>query len=477
MSSMGVEAGRGRQLSQEGGGRVVIHAVGLGLVWAWIYCVSVTPSIATGGVGIDPTSVEWLTSSLVNVVALFVCGYLFRSRPSGRVSVVLAGVIPALGTVTISLSEDIGWLLALGGLACGLGYAMLCVLWGVALSRLEIEQAEIAAPGACVVWMACALVFPSITGAAGVVGTSLMPLLSAVLLHATAKAAGRPGATGALQADEAAPTAAGVFRPGSFIRLCLALCATYVVIGLLDVVNDCTPLVVGPANVDLLNFLGSGFGVAMAAAFVAFNVRVDAGRLYRWLVPVLMLGLAFCARGGSGGSALSTVICTGADVCVQAMAILCVFAIHRDEGLSVALGIGCAQGFIQLGVLVGNALGAGAFNLVVGAGGLEAQAALVLGCVLCCFAALVPQTGRRRADEQPDPSVAIEAVAARYRLTQRETEVLDLLAQGRTQPYIRDVLQLSKGTVATHAAHIYAKLGVHSKQELIDLVEAEKGAE
>ena len=55
-------------------------------------------------------------------------------------------------------------------------------------------------------------------------------------------------------------------------------------------------------------------------------------------------------------------------------------------------------------------------------------------------------------------------------LTPRETEVLALLAQGRSIPYIRDELIISRETAATHAKHIYAKLGVHSRQELIDLV-------
>ncbi len=54
----------------------------------------------------------------------------------------------------------------------------------------------------------------------------------------------------------------------------------------------------------------------------------------------------------------------------------------------------------------------------------------------------------------------------------REAEVLALLTRDRTQPYIREVPLLSKNTVSSHVQHIYTKLGVHSKQELIDLVEA-----
>ena len=72
---------------------------------------------------------------------------------------------------------------------------------------------------------------------------------------------------------------------------------------------------------------------------------------------------------------------------------------------------------------------------------------------------------------ETDPEARIAALAAEHRLTPRETEVFALLAQGRSIPYIRDELIISRETAATHAKHIYAKLGVHSRQELIDLVQ------
>ncbi len=67
----------------------------------------------------------------------------------------------------------------------------------------------------------------------------------------------------------------------------------------------------------------------------------------------------------------------------------------------------------------------------------------------------------------------VERVAGDAELTPRETEALLLLAQGRSAPFIRDALVISKGTVTTHMKHIYKKLDVHSRQELIDLVRGE----
>lgn len=63
------------------------------------------------------------------------------------------------------------------------------------------------------------------------------------------------------------------------------------------------------------------------------------------------------------------------------------------------------------------------------------------------------------------------AIAQNYGLTPRETEVLELLAQGRTVGVIREKLVISLNTARFHTKNIYAKLGVHSQQELIDLVE------
>lgn len=64
------------------------------------------------------------------------------------------------------------------------------------------------------------------------------------------------------------------------------------------------------------------------------------------------------------------------------------------------------------------------------------------------------------------------AIAAQRGLTPRELEVMQLLCKGRTKSYIAETLYLTENTVRSHAKHVYAKLDVHSKQELMDLVEA-----
>lgn len=57
------------------------------------------------------------------------------------------------------------------------------------------------------------------------------------------------------------------------------------------------------------------------------------------------------------------------------------------------------------------------------------------------------------------------------KLSKRESDVLLLIAKGRSTPRIQEELHLSANTVNTHTSHIYQKLNIHSKQELLDLIE------
>lgn len=54
--------------------------------------------------------------------------------------------------------------------------------------------------------------------------------------------------------------------------------------------------------------------------------------------------------------------------------------------------------------------------------------------------------------------------------TPREAQVFALLVQGRSRVFIQEELGLSDSTIKAHASHVYQKLGVHSKRELISLV-------
>lgn len=66
-------------------------------------------------------------------------------------------------------------------------------------------------------------------------------------------------------------------------------------------------------------------------------------------------------------------------------------------------------------------------------------------------------------------------LTARFAFSARESEVLFYLIQGRSYAYIAEQQFVSINTIKTHAKRIYAKTGVHSKQELLDLVHNNRG--
>ncbi|OUO89421.1 hypothetical protein B5F40_11080 [Gordonibacter sp. An230] len=87
----------------------------------------------------------------------------------------------------------------------------------------------------------------------------------------------------------------------------------------------------------------------------------------------------------------------------------------------------------------------------------------------------------------PDASIALEPrlerepealsleervgiVADRVGVSGRMREVMLLLAQGRSAARIEQELYISRGTVNTYSHRLYQKLGIHSRQELLDLI-------
>lgn len=83
---------------------------------------------------------------------------------------------------------------------------------------------------------------------------------------------------------------------------------------------------------------------------------------------------------------------------------------------------------------------------------------------------------------EPDGPTAEEVLARRCRglagrhnLTARELDVLVPLVRGRSAASIAASLGMSTETARTHIRHIYQKTGIHSREELMDAVEAGSG--
>ena len=142
-------------------------------------------------------------------------------------------------------------------------------------------------------------------------------------------------------------------------------------------------------------------------------------------------------------------------------------------------GVGALVGFVSVGL--GVAVVAFAFLLMAsfalrgldgrgdaGAGAQRADAAAVVDA-----GAGVP--GRaladRASDDRGEVAGRIEALGERCGLTPREREVAAYVFRGYSAKRIAEIDCVSLNTVQTHTRNVYRKLGVHSRQDLIDLVE------
>ena len=74
-------------------------------------------------------------------------------------------------------------------------------------------------------------------------------------------------------------------------------------------------------------------------------------------------------------------------------------------------------------------------------------------------------------EEVPAPAEDWQARAEAAKLSKREIEILSYLGRGHSSMYIAEQLFISESTVRTHAKHIYAKLGIHSKEELFAFID------
>lgn len=86
--------------------------------------------------------------------------------------------------------------------------------------------------------------------------------------------------------------------------------------------------------------------------------------------------------------------------------------------------------------------------------------------------ATATQTAAAAPDARTPRERLVDWMADDRKLTQREIEVALIIATGRSKAVIAKKLFVSENTVRTHAKNAYAKLGVHSKQQLMDVLEA-----
>lgn len=270
-----------------------------------------------------------------------------------------------------------------------------------------------------------------------------------------------------------------------------------------------------PGGIALCACIATMALVPLTAERTAFSVA----QLYRITVTFSVVGLVAILVLGAAAVPVGGALVQGCTLFFQPLVYVVVTRSTRLQGLSPLVAFGVGQALISAVVLAGNLVGKLLFQM---AGETPLLLSAVCGAgVLALFFMVVARAAQVGADEGEEaegdaekmeeaeemeeaprrergrtgksscsPELALAegkgssvldeaqeedpaaAFARAVGLTARETEILSLLARGRTLPYIANELFVTTGTVKTHVRHIYEKALVNNRQELLDKVEA-----
>ncbi|WP_101721852.1 helix-turn-helix transcriptional regulator [Eggerthella timonensis] len=218
--------------------------------------------------------------------------------------------------------------------------------------------------------------------------------------------------------------------------------------------------------------------VAFAYALLAYRERFQFGHLYRMiflmgLASILLLPIVLAGQAAIVGYTCSVIMYQLVFLLIWVIAA----SVFRDRSSYAPGFFGLVYGFWSLGSL-GGALFSSVFvqhltmdnvHLIV----FVAVLAVAVGYAVVFTEADANALVQIVPFKHKAPFKAkCQTVAREYQLSPRETEIAMLIAQGRDSAHIEKKLFLSRSTVQTHRMHLYQKLGIHNRQELLDIVEA-----
>lgn len=223
-----------------------------------------------------------------------------------------------------------------------------------------------------------------------------------------------------------------------------------------------------------------GMSIVAAGFFIAFASRRFGKNLKplmaRWTIPFITLTILPMPFVNAPGRFACS--------CVLLAACFCRSIVNRQAQVLVVSRSGYSLGAFSygrlanvIGALIGWVLGYLAFS---GAARTNEMAVVIIistAALFVVFGTFIISDYFPAQQEPKDGKGRCEQIAEQFGLSERQLEVMTLLAKGRDTEYITEALVLSNHTVRTHIYAIYKKLNVHSKQELLDIIEGEQAKE
>lgn len=480
-----------------------LRYLSLALYSTWILC-TMTNNGATDSAVLEQVGVHSAEFYLLSGVPLSMCliGAAILPRIAtrlvdSRAFMLLMGFIASLGT----------WFLATGGFSFGDGAARfmfgLCgVLTGVGTAFVCLRIGGVysappagAAPFFTIVkaMLTANLLFfmcVSVPDPVANVVLSLLPILAAIASMVGPREAGS-------EKDESDLVSISALPRGFVPKLLLAVFVISVVVG---VAKGFSALLQTHADIQMqaiiavfASFVILG-AIMLVVGIVLSRRNYEISKIYFPMIVCACAAILLCfLLSGSVGALQNIAINVGYNLFIVA-----VWALLSDLAERTSLSAVRIFGFGRGASGLGTTLGWFVAYCVVSAGvePVSFLAPFFLAAVVVVFVSVLLVLGQQTVSEAlecmlkglvrtgdsagggqdaADPFEAWEDgcdhLAAEFQLTMRETEVLKLLSRGRTTGYIALELGISQNTVKGHTRKVYAKIGVHSRQELIDRLE------
>lgn len=230
-----------------------------------------------------------------------------------------------------------------------------------------------------------------------------------------------------------------------------------------------------------------GLALLILALLSLFDKRNPLGRsviVVRLVGPLILV--AVCALVGTiVQPPFNPLINAVGRMCMELSLIICFLLAARHFSL---LPIRTAA-FGQAAFLLGNSLGVFLGLGIPAVLGIQSDHLLIMSVVILLLTTealfvllilyrfsriLASRAAAAAAVEEPPSDVSADstdAFAQKFRLSEKESEVLRLTVRGRSRQRIAESLFVSTGTVNTYFYRIYQKTGVHTRQELLDKIE------
>ncbi len=453
-----------------------LRFLGMGLLIAWLCCTHIEPIYLTDAGPyriVVETGMRFgdIGTFLVMAAASRRIGALSRHRAACSVLVAMT----VLGTAFIGLAVPgsampEGVVLAISALTA-LGGAILFCLWAEVFCQMGTTSMVVYGGGSCVAAFGAYCLISTMTQPYAVIATSVLPALSIVCAWKSFKLVPR---------EE--PRAAALSYPIPWKII--------LIMGIAGVMSGTTGTLLG--DVAPLGAAHRIWATALAGALLLYMAlrrpnMFDMRLMTRVCLAVVIVAFALLPFSSTGMAVAVSFMMKLAYVwfTVFVIAMLANLAYRFDlPSLRLfALARACSEGGIFVGVSLREFVGRS--PIVLDTATLSVAAAVGLLVVGACVliwrsesavnadwgaAGISLESGEHVAGPRERLILRCEQAAQEYGLTEREAEMLRLIGQGKTRSQIEQELFLSQNTVKTHIRHLYAKMGVHSKEEACELI-------